>query len=1323
MPSTVSAFATAALASFILAAGAEPALARKGPKPAPCPPARYLITGGPIAANGSGTALQLGPSVALDGVCDPISPRRMQENRKGITQVLTRWKQCSGLDGTVVLQGRILPGCSQFQGTLRAKKLKKRIDAARSLCGDGLVDAGGGERCDDGNVAPGDGCEPDCTPTPPTTTTAAPVTTTSTTTPSFPTTSTLFNATTTTSPRVTTTSTTVSHTSTTTTTLPKTNLALVLVANPDPVAPNGLLTYQATVTNLGPVEAVQVQVRMPIPTGTGSCVSLSEEGQLPTGCFVTRDILWTLDRLPVGTSRTLQAVLTAANLASGTTIAATARADDAAGSPQATAQANAIVVPASPLTLGFTEDADPVRTGDTLEYVARFGNRGANALLNSQLAVTLPPGVTVLDTGGGTQASGVVTWALGPLNPGQSGERRLRVSVDDLGAADPLVRVTRAAVSSGATAARAGAVTLVQTAAPLGLTMIAGPEPVDPSQMITYELTVTNRGTADSDDVQLRMPLPEGVTGGCVRLSDDGQTPANCFTGREILWTLGTLRKGSSRSVQAIFDPIALDDGTVFSAGARVVDAAGARARAAVSSTFRTTVNAPLTVGLTESADPVLLGDGLGYLVRFGNRGMAALLNAQLVVTLPAGATVLDDGGGTVAGGTVTWALNALNAGQTGERRLRISVDDLKSDDPLVRVTRAAVTSGNVAARASTVTAIQDEPLALVMTVSPEPAGTSQFLTYELTVTNRGGTDASEVKLRMPIPDGATGGCVRLSDDAETPGNCFTGRDVLWTFDTLPAGTSRTVQAIYDVLSSAADGTILTATAAVADASGSRARTAASTTYHGTAFAPLMVALTDSANPVRIDDELRYAVRFGNRGTAALLNTQLAVTLPPGVTLVDDGGGTTDADTVAFDLGSLDPGETGERLLRVKVDDLGAADPLVRAARATVTSSTAAATASVLTMVQSSPLSLVMVANPDPLSTGQFVTYELTVTNHGPDDAFQVKITMPIPGGVGGGGCVRLSDNAETPGNCFTGRDVLWTLDTLKKGTSRTVQAIFDATTVPNGTILPAAARVEDAAESRARARVATIFHTVAASPLMVALIENSDPVLAGDELDYTIRFGNRGTGAALGAELVLTLPPGTTVIDDGGGKASGDTIRWDLGTLDAGDVGERAVRVSVDDLGAADPLVRPARAVITSGSAAASASTVTLVEPTAPLALDMAIDSDPAKPNQQVTYQLTVTNTGMDDSIQVELRMPVPSGFSACGTLSDNGTLPGLCFPGRDALWQLGTLSKGAHRTVTFVLRVTNPTPAGSILSVASRVQDAAGSRARASLSTPVEP
>src|SRR5439155_18570425 len=111
-----------------------------------------------------------------------------------------------------------------------------------------------------------------------------------------------------------------------------------------------------------------------------------------------------------------------------------------------------------------------------------------------------------------------------------------------------------------------------------------------------------------------------------------------------------------------------------------------------------------------------------------------------LTVTLPAGMTATaTTGGGVVAGATVTWNLGALNAGDNGERRLTVSVNDLAPADPLVRLTRAVVASPTATARASEVNTVATSlPLDLTIAATPDPVGRNVILTYQLTVTNNG---------------------------------------------------------------------------------------------------------------------------------------------------------------------------------------------------------------------------------------------------------------------------------------------------------------------------------------------------------------------------------------------------------------------------------------------------------------------------------------------------------------------------------------------------------------------------------------------------------
>ena len=329
MPSTRRSIGTAVpvlLATTLLAGSMLPALAARRPKPEPCPSGRYLIVGEPLVA-GENTpttdGLQVGTLVAIDELCGPVAPKSLQGHRNGVTEVHAKWPTCNRLAGKVRLDGRLIDGCTRLKGTLKAHKFKRRFEAMLSRCGDRIVDPAAGEECDDGNAVPGDGCEPDCKLTPPTTTTTTvvpatttsttettstttPVTTTSTSATTSTTTTTTVRATTTTVPATTTsttstavatttttlvttttlgtTSTTTTSTSTTTTTLPKPELGLVMVVNPDPVALGGLLTWALTVTNPGTVDASGVVLRMPVPSnlyGTAGCRAVSDGGVLP----------------------------------------------------------------------------------------------------------------------------------------------------------------------------------------------------------------------------------------------------------------------------------------------------------------------------------------------------------------------------------------------------------------------------------------------------------------------------------------------------------------------------------------------------------------------------------------------------------------------------------------------------------------------------------------------------------------------------------------------------------------------------------------------------------------------------------------------------------------------------------------------------------------------------------------------------------------------------------------------------------------------------------------------------------------------------------
>src|SRR5439155_7106009 len=140
-----------------------------------------------------------------------------------------------------------------------------------------------------------------------------------------------------------------------------------------------------------------------------------------------------------------------------------------------------------------------------------------------------------------------------------------------------------------------------------------------------------------------------------------------------------------------------------------------------------------------------------------------------------------------------------------------------------------------------------------------------------------------------------------------------------------------------------------------------------------------------------------------------------------------------------------------------------------------------------------------------PVAPAGLLIYRLTASNHGTEDAVQVELRMTLPVGVFA--CGTRSDGGVDSFPTRRCCDLVWALDTMTAGTSRSVQlAIQIRGDVPTGTILSTAARVEDAAGSRARAGLSTTVQ--AGSPLGLVLTTDADPVRVGDDLEYTLRFG-----------------------------------------------------------------------------------------------------------------------------------------------------------------------------------------------------------------------
>ncbi len=114
------------------------ATAAKKPRPDPCRSAQYTLDGASVGD--ATTTVEVGALVGLGDACPLVEPRKRKVTKSGVTHIQARWDSCPGFSGRVRLKAKITDGCTRLVGTVAAKRLRKRLRAARTDCGDGVFD-------------------------------------------------------------------------------------------------------------------------------------------------------------------------------------------------------------------------------------------------------------------------------------------------------------------------------------------------------------------------------------------------------------------------------------------------------------------------------------------------------------------------------------------------------------------------------------------------------------------------------------------------------------------------------------------------------------------------------------------------------------------------------------------------------------------------------------------------------------------------------------------------------------------------------------------------------------------------------------------------------------------------------------------------------------------------------------------------------------------------------------------------------------------------------------------------------------------------------
>jgi len=554
--------------------------------------------------------------------------------------------------------------------------------------------------------------------------------------------------------------------------------------------------------------------------------------------------------------------------------------------------------------------------------------------------------------------------------------------------------------SRGATAFSDPVYITVTEQADLALTQIGSTAPAIAGAPLTYTLTLTNHGALDATGILLTDTLPDSVTFLSALPAGD------CAAAEQVVTcSLGSLAANASTqvSIQVQIAP---------SAAGALVNAATVNSNEpdlyplnnTATATLTVSQQADLALALSAAPAPVVAGAPLTYTFTLTNPGPSDAAGIVLTGALPGGVTFLSTtppDACTETTGMVTCELGDLPAGQSTQVRVQTQVGAGVTDPLYTTAVAVAVTPDpNPLNNTSTVTTsvVQQADLTLALAAIPDPAVAGQTLSYTLTLTNPGPSDASGVVLTDALPGGVTFLSATPADAcAETAGN------ITCTLSDLPAGQS--AQVLLEVqVDSATSGTLVnTAHVTAAPTDLNPADNTATTTTSVVQQADLALALTAAPGPAVAGAPLTYTFTLTNLGPSDAPGVALTDTLPPGVTFLSatpTGICSENAGSVTCALGDLPAGQNAQVHIQM-VSGIAGVFHHSAWVSSTIFDPDLANNAAAADIPVLNPaglwLSKSVQAAHDPVRHGDAMTYTLTLANLGDLDVYDVRVSDTLP--------------------------------------------------------------------------------------------------------------------------------------------------------------------------------------------------------------------------------------------------------------------------------------------------------------------------------------
>lgn len=924
------------------------------------------------------------------------------------------------------------------------------------------------------------------------------------------------------------------------------------LADVDSADPGDVITYTITVKNTGTGYAAFVWVNDTIPLNT-TVVSAVPDYSYKTG----RTYTWYMLNVGPGTITITLELRVEVGTADGTELYnnVTLNYTDANGNkPYPEQWQNVTVTVTAPImAIEKTADESTADPGDYITYTINYNNTGTGVAAHVWVNDTIPEHTT-FDSANPkptSESDSTYTWYFTNVNPG---EYSITITIQvNVGTADLTELLNKVTLNyTDATGhlypEERDTATVIVTAPIMAIEKIADVSTADPGDVITYSIKYNNTGTGKSGNVWVNDTIPADT----IYVS---ASPSESFViNGEYIWHFTDVDIGEYVITLEVRVKVGATDGATLlnKVTLNYTDANGNQPYPTQSDTATVIVTAPMmTISKkadVSTADP---GDLIIYTITYENKGTGKAAKVWVNDTIPKHTTYVSStpSYNSKSDNTYSWLFTMVDKGvHTIELEVRVDVGTPDTTSLLNKVTlNYTDANGNqpYAEQSDTALVIVTAP---IMTITKdadvETADPGDIFYYIIKYKNEGTGNAANVWVNDTLPENvnlltATPAYTKKIDNT-----------LIWYRTNVGKGEfTITLQVSVDV--NTPDGTILfnNVTLNYTDAT-NHLYPEQYDTATVIVTAPIMNVIKEAdvsyADP---GDLITYTINYNNTGTGKAANVWVNDTIPPDTTYVSSNPKYTSVSGDIYTWHFLNVG-TGEYSITLVVNvDVGTPDRTILLNKVTLNytdatnhpypmqsdEATVTVTAPIMTISKKADMSTA-----DP---GDVITYTITYRNDGTGKAGTVWVNDTIPADT-------TYVESSPKYNSVYDDTYTWKFNKVDTGVyTITLKVRVDVGT-PDGTVLYNNVTL-DYTDDNDNQPYPMQWHNISvivtAPIITVSKMASAPTADPGDEIVYTIKYINEGTGNAANVWVNDTIPVDTKYVSSNPkySKVVDNTYTW----------------------------------------------------------------------------------------------------------------------------------------------------------------------------------